>query len=76
VAAAPSGTTASTTAGAVSDVPPPSAQTADVTDLNGQHVHGVKAQDVAAESQPDQPLDAPTRALPPASRCRFRPTPT
>lgn len=34
-----------------------------VTDVNGQHVHGVKAQDVAAEAQPDQPLDAPTHAL-------------
>jgi hypothetical protein len=34
-----------------------------VTDLNGQHVHGVKAQDVTAEQQPDVPLDAPTRAL-------------
>jgi hypothetical protein len=30
--------------------------------LNGQHVHGVKAHDVAAESQPDQPLDPSTRA--------------
>jgi hypothetical protein len=30
--------------------------------LNGQHIHGVKAQDVAAESQPDQPLDPSTRA--------------
>ncbi len=30
--------------------------------LNGQHVHGVKAQDIAAEAQPDTPLDAPTRA--------------
>jgi hypothetical protein len=34
-----------------------------VTDVNGAHVHGVKATDVAAESQPDQPLDAPTREL-------------
>jgi hypothetical protein len=32
------------------------------TDLNGRHVHGVKAQDVAAETQPDVPLDAATRA--------------
>jgi hypothetical protein len=32
-------------------------------DLNGHEVHGVKAHDVAAESQPDEPLDAPTRAL-------------
>jgi hypothetical protein len=35
----------------------------DIVDLNGHHVHGVKAQDVAAELQPDVPLDAPTRAL-------------
>lgn len=33
-----------------------------VTTLNGQQVKGVKAQDVAAESQPDQPLDPTTRA--------------
>jgi len=33
-----------------------------VTTLNGQQVKGVKAADVAAESQPDQPLDATTRA--------------
>jgi hypothetical protein len=33
-----------------------------VTALNGQKVEGVKAADVAAESQPDQPLDATTRA--------------
>jgi hypothetical protein len=32
-----------------------------VTTLNGQKVSGVKAQDVAAESQPDQPLDPTTR---------------
>jgi hypothetical protein len=32
------------------------------TTLNGQAVKGVKAQDIAAESQPDQPLDAATRA--------------
>jgi hypothetical protein len=31
-------------------------------ELNGQHVHGVKGQDIAAESQPDQPLDSATRA--------------
>lgn len=31
--------------------------------LNGEHVHGVKAADVAAESQPDKPLDPQTRAL-------------
>jgi hypothetical protein len=33
-----------------------------VTTLNGGQVTGVKAQDVAAESQPDQPLDPATRA--------------
>src|SRR5947209_6743351 len=33
-----------------------------VTTLNGQQVKGVKAADVAAESQPDQPLDATARA--------------
>jgi hypothetical protein len=30
------------------------------TALNGQHVHGVKAGDISAEAQPDQPLDAAT----------------
>jgi hypothetical protein len=29
--------------------------------INGQHVHGVKAGDIAAESQPDAPIDAATR---------------
>jgi hypothetical protein len=33
-----------------------------VTTLNGQKVEGVKAADVAAESQPDKPLDPTTRA--------------
>jgi hypothetical protein len=33
------------------------------TDLSGHHIHGVKAQDVAAEQQPDVPLDPATRAL-------------
>lgn len=32
------------------------------TTLDGQHVHGVKALDIAAESEPDKPLDAATRA--------------
>jgi hypothetical protein len=32
------------------------------TDLNGHHIQGVKAQDVAAENQPDTPLDPATRA--------------
>jgi len=35
----------------------------DIVDVSGHHVHGVKAQDVAAELQPDVPLDAATRAL-------------
>jgi hypothetical protein len=39
------------------------ASNAGVTDVNGAHVHGVKAQDVAAETQEDQPLDAATREL-------------
>ena len=33
------------------------------TTLNGQKVKGVKAQDVAAEEQPNQPLDAATREV-------------
>jgi hypothetical protein len=41
----------------------PTAGSGEPTDLNGHHVHGVKAQDVAAEELPDQPLDAATRAL-------------
>ena len=32
------------------------------TTLNGEKVKGVKAEDVAAEAQPNQPLDATTRA--------------
>jgi hypothetical protein len=48
---------------AASDSSAASAGSAGATDVNGQHVHGVKAQDIAAEAQPDQPLDAPTRAL-------------
>jgi hypothetical protein len=31
------------------------------TTISGQHIHGVKAQDVAAESKPDKPLDRATR---------------
>jgi len=31
------------------------------TAINGQEIQGVKAQDIAAEEQPDQPLDAATR---------------
>ena len=30
--------------------------------LNGQHIHGIKAQDITAESQSDQPMDPLTRA--------------
>lgn len=33
------------------------------TDLNGHHIHGVKALDVAAEQQPDKLLDPQTRAV-------------
>lgn len=29
--------------------------------LNGEHIHGVKAGDIAAEAEPNQPLDRPTR---------------
>lgn len=32
-------------------------------DLNGHTITGVKAHDIAAETQPDQPLDAATRAV-------------
>jgi hypothetical protein len=38
-------------------------QSTPVTDLNGHEVLGVKAQDIAAENQPDKPLDRATRAL-------------
>ncbi len=34
-----------------------------VTDLNGHQIVGVKAQDVAAETVPDKPLDRATHAL-------------
>lgn len=34
-----------------------------VTDLNGHVIVGVKAQDIAAESVPDKPLDRATRAV-------------
>src|SRR4029077_15232345 len=56
VSATPSGGSGSTASAA-------GATTGGVTDVNGQHVHGVKAGDVAAEAQPDVPLDAPTREL-------------
>jgi hypothetical protein len=51
-------TSASTATGSTTDT-----TASGVTDVNGQHVHGVKALDVAAEAEPDQPLDEPTRAL-------------
>ena len=41
----------------------PAAASGGPTDLNGHHIHGVKAQDVAAEQQADAPLDPATRAL-------------
>jgi len=44
-------------------VPAAAESSAGITDLNGHHIHGVKAHDVAAELQPDQPLDPATRAL-------------
>lgn len=62
VASTPSGSNANGPNGA-SDSPAAAPEAGGVTDVNGQHVHGVKALDVAAESEPDQPLDAPTRAL-------------
>ena len=40
-----------------------SAKPTPVTDLNGHQVFGVKAQDVAAESVPDRPLNHATRQL-------------
>jgi hypothetical protein len=44
-------------------VPVASAAAADdgPTTVSGQHVHGVKALDIAAESKPDKPLDRATR---------------
>jgi hypothetical protein len=33
------------------------------SDLNGHHIHGVKAQDVGAEQEADQPLEPATRAM-------------
>ena len=39
------------------------AQSTPVTDLNGHQIVGVKAEDVAAESVPDKPLDRATHAL-------------
>jgi len=58
VSASPTAASNATTTGATADT-----SASGVTDVNGQHVHGVKALDVAAEAEPDQPLDAPTREL-------------
>jgi hypothetical protein len=44
-------------------VTPGATATAGAHDLNGHHIVGVKAGDVAAETQPDKPLDPATRAL-------------
>jgi hypothetical protein len=52
-----------TVTGDAASTAPDSSAAGGVTDVNGQHVHGVKALDVAAEAEPDQPLDAPTRQL-------------
>jgi hypothetical protein len=49
--------------GTASNASAASASNGGATDVNGAHVHGVKATDIAAEAEPDQPLDAPTRAL-------------
>jgi hypothetical protein len=59
VSAPPSGEASGTGAAASTG----DASAGGVTDVSGHEVHGVKAQDVAAESEPDQPLDAPTRDL-------------
>jgi hypothetical protein len=50
--AAPTPVVAASPASATGDAP---------TTLNGEPIHGVKAHDIAAESQPDRPLDAATR---------------
>jgi hypothetical protein len=54
VASPPAAGAASAASSSEPDVP---------TDLNGHEIHGVKAHDVAAETQPDAPLDPATRAL-------------
>jgi hypothetical protein len=51
------GTTSAATSGATS-----AAASQPLTDLNGHEVKGVKAQDIAHEEEPDQLLDATTRA--------------
>ncbi|MDH5237298.1 MAG: hypothetical protein OEW85_06730 [Acidimicrobiia bacterium] len=42
--------------------PAPVASSSALTDLNGHEIEGVKAQDVAHEMEPDEPLDAATRS--------------
>ena len=54
---------APTTPTTVSNASSAAPSTTTVTDLNGQRIVGVKAQDVAAESLPDTPLDRATHAL-------------
>jgi hypothetical protein len=56
------GATGSTTFAAPSAVAATASVPGGQTDLNGHHIKGVKADDVAAEQQPDQPIDAATRA--------------
>jgi hypothetical protein len=64
VSAGPTVTSNGTSTAVDATAAAPAAATAGgIADVNGAHVHGVKAQDVAAESQADQPLDAPTRDL-------------
>src|SRR5688500_2060268 len=41
----------------------PSAHDDHATTINGQKISGVKLEDIAAEEEPDKPLDAETRAL-------------
>ena len=41
----------------------PKASSSGLTDLNGHEIHGVKALDVAAEQEPDKPLDRATRGV-------------
>lgn len=43
--------------------PAGASQSATNTAINGQHIHGVKTGDIAAEARPDKPLDRTTRAL-------------
>jgi hypothetical protein len=43
-------------------VTPAGASSGGPSEVNGQHVHGVKAGDIAAEAQADKPLDLGTRA--------------